>query len=146
MQFKNAINGRFAKLWVDNEEWLEVKSFNATLAIDREEVKFNGSFEKGSKLKDLTGSGKFVVSHIYTRMTKKILDKIKNGEDLIFKVTSSLEDKDQVGGQYEKFSISQCWSDQLVLADWEQDKILEQEFSYGFNPMSASFIETIDVA
>lgn len=144
-EYKNVINGRFCKFWWNNEEVMEVKSFSANLKIDREEIKFNGGFRKGSKLKDLTGEGKFVLYHVYTRGMNNMLESYKNGEDVTFKVTSSAQDKDQVGGQYEKLSIGTCWLDELILADWEQDKILEKEYSYGFDPDSASFRETIDL-
>lgn len=144
IEYKNVINGRFCKLWWNNEEIGEVKSFSATIKIDREDVKFNKSFKKGSKLKDMSGEGTFVLYHVYTRGMNDMLNSYKNGEDVVFKITSSSEDKDQVNGQIEKINIGTAWLNELVLADWEQDKILECSYSYGFDPSSANFLDTID--
>lgn len=137
------LNGTYGKLWWDGEEILEIMSFEVKVKAGREDITFNGSLDKDSKIKELSGEGKIKVRHVYSRGMKKMLEAWNKGKDVRSKLVGALNDPNAVDGQKERISISNCWFTELTLADWEQGKIGEKEFPFGFTPSSAKVLEEI---
>lgn len=139
----NVCNGQFGRVWLNGTELFMVQSFNAELKMDLEELKANGSWEKGFKIKDISLEGKFKVKYVDSMGMKDMVALMKKGKTPTFKITSSLQDPDQYKGQVESIYIGEAFLENLVVADWEINKMVEKEFSFKANPQSLNILKEI---
>lgn len=142
-KIKNVCNGQFGHLYLNGIEVFMVQSFSAELKMDLEELKANGSWEKGFKLKDISLEGKFKVKYVDSMGLKDMVAMMKKGITPTFKITSSMEDPEQYNGQIEQIYIGEAFIEKLPLADWEINKMVEKEFSFKANPQSLNILKEI---
>lgn len=142
-KIKNVCNGQFGHLYLNGVEVFMVQSFSAELKMDLEELKANGSWEKGFKLKDISLEGKFKVKYVDSMGLKDMVNMMKKGITPTFKITSSMEDPEQYNGQIEQIYIGEAFIEKLPLADWEINKMVEKEFSFKANPQSLNILKEI---
>ncbi len=138
-QLVNGIWGSF--IW-DGYKIAEVSSFEAKITIDREEVQVE--LGKDSKIKALAGEGTFKVKKIYSRGKKKMLEALKRGEDPRARFTGIIKDPNSPGKQSETVDIMNAWFNELTLMMFEKGEVVEEEFSFGFNPMNSNMIDEIE--
>ena len=139
----NVVNGTFGHLWLNGVEIFAVDSFNLELKLDLEEITGNGSFDVGYKLKKITAEGKFKVQYTDSMGLKDCVKTMQKGKTPVFNLQTSLEDPDQYEGQIECIYIGEAWLENLVVADWEKNKMVGKEFSYKANPMSIDVLKEI---
>ena len=77
------------------------------------------------------------------RNINKYLEAWKQGLDPRANFVGLIDDPDAVDGQKERCSIDNVWFNDLILMSFEKGKVVEKEFTAGFTPEDASFIETI---
>lgn len=77
------------------------------------------------------------------RNINKYLEAWKQGLDPRGTFIGLIDDPDAVDGQKERCSIDNVWFNDLLLMSFEKGKVVEKEFTAGFTPEDASFIETI---
>lgn len=142
-KIKNVCNGQFGRVWINGVELFMVQSFSAELKMDLEELKANGSWEKGFKLKDISLEGKFKVQYVDSMGLKDMITMMKKGITPTFKITSSLEDPEQYNGQIESIYIGEAFMENLIIADWELGKMVEKEFKFKANPNSLNVLKEI---
>lgn len=139
----NQINGSWGQLWWDGELVFELESFEAKVTAEREDVVID--MDKDSKLVSLKGEGTLKVKKVFSRGKKKLLDAWKQGEDPRSTLVGKIKDPDTVGKQSERVSIGNVWFNELTLMQFEKAKKLEEDYTFGFTPGDADFIDTIDV-
>ena len=135
-------NGSHGRVWWDGELLFEIAKFEAKVTADREDVLVGNS--KDSKITSLTGSGSFTIKSVINRNINRYLEEWKNGHDPRATLVGLIDDPDAVEGQKERSIIDNVWFNELVLLAFEKGQVVEKEFTFGFTPQDASFVETVD--
>lgn len=141
MQGKHQVNGSWGQLWWNNELLVELSSFEAKLNINREDVIVGMSVD--SKMVSMAGEGTFTIKKVYSRNKKQYLEAWKKGEDIRTTLVGKIADPDTPGKQSERVSISNVWLNELMLMQFEQANLATEEYSFGFTPQDASFLDVI---
>lgn len=135
------IAGAWGTLHIDGEAIFEVESFEANIEPQRGDVQIG--LDVDSKITGMSGSGQFVVKHVYTRGIAKYLAALKAGHDPRFLSSVCLDDPDAVGGQVERINIGNCWINNLPLTNFDKAEVVEKTFEFGFTPSDAEVAEGI---
>lgn len=135
-------NGNHGRVWWDNELLFEIVSFTATVTAQREDVYIGNSID--SKITGLRGSGSFTIRSVVNRNINAYLEEWKAGRDPRATLVGLIEDPDAVDGQNERITLDNVWFNELLLMEFEKGNVVQKEFTFGFTPEDASFIETIE--
>ena len=135
-------NGSHGRVWWDGEMLFEIAKFEAKVTADREDVLIGNS--KDSKITSLTGAGSITIKSVINRNINRYLEEWKNGHDPRATLVGLIDDPDAVEGQKERSIIDNVWFNELMLLAFEKGQVVEKEFTFGFTPEDASFVETVD--
>lgn len=133
--------GTWGQFWWDGELIAEVEAFEAKVTPKREETQIDMDID--SLLTALAGEGTFTLKKFYTRGKDKLLEAWKKGEDPRSIFVGKQQDPNTVGKQGERVSIGNVWFNELTLMQFEKGTPSKEEFSFGFTPSHASFMDTI---
>lgn len=139
---KDQISGTWGQFWWDGELMMEIEQFEAKVNPNREDVAIGMSVD--SKLISLAGEGTYRLKKMFTRGKKKVLDAWKKGEDPRFTFIAKIQDPDTLNKQAERVSINNVWLNELPLLLFEKGALLTEEFSFGFTPEDADYIDVIN--
>ena len=135
-------NGSHSRVWWDGLLLFEISKFEAKVTADREDVLIGNS--KDSKIVSLTGEGSFTIKSVINRNINRYLEEWKAGHDPRANIVGLIDDPDAVDGQKERCSIDNVWFNELLLMTFEKGQVVEKEFTFGFTPEDAAFVETVD--
>ena len=135
---RKIINGTHGTVFLDGEEVAEVKSFQAKLEFQKEEVKVAGKMATGTKYMGYSGKGSLALHKVNSRMIKAIGQQIKEGKEPRFTIIGKLADPDSDG--VERIAINNVSFDDLTLFDFEVGAVGQVECPFTFTDM-----ETIDL-
>ena len=135
-------NGSHGRAWWDGELLFEIEKFEAKVTADREDVLVGNS--KDSKITSLTGAGSFTIKSVINRNINRYLEEWKNGHDPRATLVGLIDDPDAVEGQKERCILDNVWFNELLLMTFEKGQVVEKEFTFGFTPEDAAFVETVD--
>ena len=135
---RKIINGVHGAVFLDGEEVAEVKSFQAKLEFQKEEVKIAGKMATGTKYMGYSGKGSLALHKVNSRMIKAIGEQIKEGKEPRFTIIGKLADPDSDG--VERIAINNVSFDDLTLFDFEVGAVGQVECPFTFTDM-----ETIDL-
>ena len=135
---KNAINGTWGSLWINDREIGEVKSFQVKAEFQKEEVKIAGQMAVDTKIMSYSGKGSLQLHKVNSRMVKTLLEEIKAGKDPRFTLIGKLADPNSNGA--ERIAIKNVSFDDLTLFDFEVGAVGQVECPFTFTDM-----ETMDL-
>lgn len=135
-------NGNHGRVWWDGELLFEISKFEAKVTAEREDVYIGNSID--SKITGLKGEGALTIRSVINRNINAYLEEWKAGRDPRATLVGLLADPDAVGGQNERISLDNVWFNELLLLAFEKGKVVEKEFSFGFTPEDAQFIEFVE--
>lgn len=127
---KEAINGSWGEMWFDGEYMAQVTAFKAEIGIKTTPVPRVQSLSPGQKMTGLEPKGEVKMTKINSFMMNKIRDCLDRGVMPIFKIVSNINDPDSTGN--ERIVVNDATFDKLVLADWENEKLGEESYSFTF--------------
>lgn len=125
------LSGTWAEVWVDGEKIFECNKINLKVTANREDVQID--LDVDSKITGLKGEFTLTVKKVYSRYTA-VLEKWQKGIDMRSQIITKLADPDAVGAQQERYSVDNCWYNELPLVNYEKGGIIEEEVSGGFTP------------
>jgi hypothetical protein len=128
---KRVINGTFGHVWVDNELWMEVESFEAIVNVDYEDQNFAGDLATYRAQVGWNGTGSMSIKKIRSRMAGKLAAGIKNGRIPRVKIVGKLADPDAFGA--ERVAIYDVTFDSMTLMKFEQKTIAKEDISFAFS-------------
>ena len=73
----------------------------------------------------------------------KVLESWKKGVDLRSQIITKLADPDATNGQQERYSIDNCWYNDLPLVTYEKGGLIEEEATGGFTPSDMVNLDAI---
>ena len=127
---RKIINGTHGTVFLDGEEIAEVKSFQAKLEFQKEEVKVAGKMATGTKYMGYSGKGSLALHKVNSRMIKAIGQQIKEGKEPRFTIIGKLADPDSDG--VERIAINNVSFDDLTLFDFEVGALGQAECPFTF--------------
>jgi len=131
MDGKRVINGTHGRVWVDNEPWLDVESFEAVVNVDYEDVNMAGDLATHKKQVGWNGTGSMTIKKVYSRMTKKMAEGVKKGQIPRMKIVGKLADPDAFGA--ERVAIYDVTMDSFTLMKFEQKTTMSEDVSFAYS-------------
>ena len=133
------INGSFGKVYWEGVAVFEVVSFQADMKVEREDIGQAGTITKNSKIKSVKNEGKMKVKKCYT-YAKDLALAYKKGLDPRLTLIGEIADPDSNGKEI--IAFYDVWLNNISLMNFEEAKVLEQEFDFGFGDFD--YVDTID--
>lgn len=125
------LTGTYAEIWADGELIAESKKFEAKITYNREDVQLG--LDVDSKVTGQAGEWTQTISKVYSRY-EDVRQSINKGVDKRLQIITKLADPDAVGHQIERYSINNCWVNDLPVVSYERGALIEMEVSGGFTP------------
>lgn len=131
METNKIINGTFGRIWLDDEELAQVKSFEAKISIEYEDIDIAGDLGKHKKMIGWTGEGTFTLHKIDSVIAKKLQEAIKNGKLPSLKIIAKLADPANEGE--ERVELSGVTINEVMALKFEQKSVREEEVPFNFS-------------
>lgn len=125
------LSGTWGEIWVDGIKILEMSKIEVKLSTNREDVQLD--IDVDSKLTGLKGEFTLTTKRVYNRY-QDIVEALQRGEDKRVQIITKLSDPDAPGKQQERYSIDNCWFNDLPVVNYEKGGIIEDEATGGFTP------------
>lgn len=139
---KNVISGTHGRLSWDGVQIAEVTACEAKIIFDREDVQMSGDFFVDSKIVGVRGEGSFTLKKVLSRFAP-LYELMKRGQEVQSVLVFTLDDPDQYGGGKESYVCAEVKLNEAMLAGFEMNSIVNQEFPFRFNPENSYYIDII---
>lgn len=124
------INGTFGSVWVNNEKWLDVESFEAKVSLNFEDVNMAEDTATHKKYTGWSGEGTITVKKVYSRGASLMADAAKKGIIPDINIVGKLEDPDAYGA--ERIAFNEVTFSEFTLLSFEQKKVMTEELKFNF--------------
>lgn len=133
------IRGTFGRLWMNGELMGHVKSFEAKVTHDFDDIEVNGDFGTKHRYMGYSISGTVTLHKIDSRILAMYAKAAESGQIPDVRFDSALVDPDSPGA--ERVAVGDVQFEELTLAQWENKTVLEE--SIPFNAGWFEILETI---
>ncbi len=133
------IRGTFGRVWVNGEMIANVKSFEAKISADYEDVHINGEFGVQKRYMGYSISGTLTIHKIGSGVLNLYGKGLMNGRLPDVRIDAALADPDSAGAQ--RVVLYDVTFDEVTLAQFENHTVLEE--SIPFTAGSYEILETI---
>ena len=133
------INGTFGSVWVNNEKWLDIDSFEAKVALNFEDVNMSGDLGTHKKMTGWSGEGTITVKKVYSRGASLMGEATKTGIVPDITIVGKLDDPDAYGA--ERVALGNVTINEFTLLAFEQKTLGTEELPFNF--ASYDFIDQI---
>lgn len=129
---RTILNGSFCKLYHEGEWLANVTKFEASLKINKEEVKRAGTRSTGHKTTSFQGEGSFTSYKVSNKLVK-LLSQITDDAAPPFLTELLVETNDPESPDTKTFlRLKNVQFDNIPLLSYELDKLVEEEFQFTF--------------
>lgn len=125
------LSGTWGEVWWNGDKIFEFSKISVKVSANRDDVQLD--IDVDSKMHGLKGEFSLTTKKVYSRFND-MLEHLKKGEDVRSQMITKLADPDAVGGQQERYSIDNCWINEIPIAEWEKGGGIEEELTGGFTP------------
>ena len=132
--------GTWGEIWVDGELIAELSKIEVKVSANREDVQLD--IDVDSKMTGIKGEFTLTIKKAYTRYNQ-VLESWKKGVDLRSQIITKLADPDATNGQQERYSIDNCWYNDLPMVAYEKGGLIEEEATGGFTPSDMVNLDAI---
>lgn len=133
------LKGTSGNVWLNGKLLAQVKSIEAKITGNFEEVNFVGDYATYNSYTGWNGEGTLVIQKIDSMVLKLLAEGYKSGEMPDVKITTKLEDKST--GKSERVAISNVVFTEFMLAKFENKALVEEELPFKFSDYD--ILETI---
>lgn len=130
MGANNTLSGTWAKVKWNGLDIAEVTKISAKTTANREDVQIG--LDVDSKITGLKGEGTMTVVKVYSRF-EDVRQEILAGKDPRGTIITSLKDPDAIGGQEERYQISNVALSEFGI-EYEKGAVVKQEIPFRFTP------------
>lgn len=124
------IRGTYGRVWIDGELFANVKSFEAKLTLNYEEVDLSNDLGKHQRYMGFTGEGTMTLHKVNSKIFAKLAKAIKSGEMPEISIVGKLEDPTALGA--ERVSFTEVTIDEVMALKYENATIGEEEVPFKF--------------
>ena len=139
MDKNKIIRGSFGAVWFDGQEVGSVKSFEAKITLDYEDVDIMGDLGKHKRDMGYSGEGTMTLHKIDSSIAKLIGDAIKSGNMPDFTIVAKLDDPSAYDA--ERVELTGVTINELMALKFENKSLREEEVPFSFSHYR--FIELI---
>ena len=139
MEGNQKFSGSKGMVWVNGDKLANIKSFEAKVTADYDDVKIAGEFGTDSKYMGYSLEGTMTLHKIDSKVAKLVADGFKTGKMPSVTIVSGLDDPDALG--MEKVEIDGVKFTELALAKWEIGQTVEEEVP--FKAKSFKYLELV---
>lgn len=125
------LSGSYAEVWIDGDKIFECSKIELKITLNRDDVQIG--LDVDSKLTGLKGEFTLGLKKVYSRW-EKYLEDFKSGIDRRVDIITKLKDPNAKGSQIERYSVGNCWFNELPLVSYEVGASIEEELTGGFTP------------
>ena len=134
------LTGTWGEIWVDGVLIAELSKIEVKVSANREDVQLD--IDVDSKMTGIKGEFTLTIKKAYTRYNQ-VLESWKKGVDLRSQIITKRADPDATNGQQERYSIDNCWYNDLPLVTYEKGGLIEEEATGGFTPSDMVNLDAI---
>lgn len=127
---RKIIRGTFGQVILDGEDLANIKSFQARIEFNKEDVNMAGTMATHTRIMSYKGTGSVAVHKIDSKMLKLLGNQIKAGKDVRFTIIGSLADPDSMGA--ERVMLENVSFDDLTIFDFEVGAMGSTEHPFTF--------------
>lgn len=124
------MNGTFGKVWINGQKFANIKSFEAKLTFDWEEVDIAEDTGKHQKYMGYQGEGTMTFHKVDSAVLKLVQEDIKAGKMPDIMIVGSLADPAALGA--ERVQLDEVTLDELMLLKFEMKTVGEEEVPFKF--------------
>lgn len=124
------IRGTYGRVWIDGELFANVKSFEAKITLNYEEVDLSNDLGKHQRYIGFTGEGTMTLHKVDSKILAKLAKGIKSGELPEISIVGKLEDPTALGA--ERISFTEVTIDEVMALKYENATIGEEEVPFKF--------------
>lgn len=124
------INGTFGSVWVNNEKWLDVDSFEAKVTVNYEDVNMAEDLATHKKMTGWAGEGTMTVKKVYSRGAALLANAVKSGALPDISIVGKLADPDAFGS--ERVALNEVTFNEFMLMKFEQKALGTEELPFNF--------------
>lgn len=124
------INGTFGSVWVNNEKWMDVESFEAKVTVNYEDVNMAEDLATHKKMMGWAGEGTLTVKKVYSRGASLMASAAKSGLVPEVSIVGKLADPDSFGA--ERVAINEVTFNEFTLLSFEQKTNMTEELPFNF--------------
>ncbi len=124
------INGTFGKVYINGNKLANIKSFEAKLTIQYEEIDIAEDPGKHQKYMGYSGEGTMVLHKVDSTILKMMKDDLKAGKVPDIMIVASVSDPNSKGT--ERVQFDEVTIDELTLLKFELKTIGEEEVPFKF--------------
>lgn len=127
------IQGQYGYVYDENGNWMShVKSLQASVDINKEDVPRAGSRRMGKKTSTIDMTGSMTAYKITSDMIKRLADSVKDGgKPFVTQIIVKLDDPESYGA--ERILLKGVQFDNVPLINFEVGSIVEEEFNFTFD-------------
>lgn len=129
------INGTFGAVWVNNEKWMDVDSFEAKVTIAFEDVNMAEDLATHKKMTGWSGEGSMTVKKVYSRGANIMAQATKSGIVPEISIVGKLDDPDAFGS--ERIAIKEVTFNEFMLLKFEQKAVMTEDLPFNFADFDA---------
>lgn len=130
IESKRQINGTFGTVWVNNEKWMDVESFEAKVTLSFEDVNMAGDLATHKKLSGWAGEGSMTVKKVYSRGAT-LMANVARGSVPNVSIVGKLADPDAFGA--ERVEVRNVTFNEFTLMAFEQKTLATEELPFNFS-------------
>lgn len=124
------VNGTFGKVYVNGNKLANIKSFEAKLTLEYEEIDIAEDMGKHQKFMGYAGEGTMTLHKVDSYILKLMKDDLKAGKVPDIMIVGSVADPSALGT--ERIQLDEVTFDELTLLKFEQKTIGEEEVPFKF--------------
>lgn len=133
------MNGKWGRIWVNDELWAECESFEAKVTGNYEEQSFCEDMSKHQKLMGWSGSGTMTLKKMYSRLPNLLGSMWKTGNMPDIKIIARI--KNPSTGKQERVEIIEVTFDEMTLSKFADNELLKEEIPFKF--ADYNYIDTL---
>ncbi|MGL5380265.1 phage tail tube protein [Clostridium sp.] len=114
---RKIMRGTFGQVILDGEDLANIKSFQARIEFNKEDVQMARTMATHTRVMSYKGTGSISMHKIDSKMLKLLWNQIKEGKDPRFTIIGGLADPDSMGA--ERVMIENVSFDDLTIFDFE---------------------------
>ncbi len=135
------LNGTYGEVWIDGDKVFELSKIDAKIILNREDVQIGADVD--SKMISKKGEFTIGIKKVFSRWTEHYEKYYKKGIDKRVEIIAKLKDPDARGGGMERYSLGNCWFNEIPLINYEKGSLIEEELTGGFTPSDMIALDVI---
>lgn len=125
------LRGSFGGVWLNNEELGNIKSFEAKVTLEYEDVDIIGDLGKHKRYMGFVGEGTMTLHKIDSSIAQLLNEGIQNGDLPEIKIIGKLDDPTAYGS--ERVELTGVTINELMALKFENKGLLEEEVPFSFS-------------